>query len=75
MGFGSVSGRPPTGSQVVPPQFEHVGSADAVARVIELSQLAHEYVPGGAWLPAVRFDIRVLSRVGVTGIEPVTSRV
>jgi hypothetical protein len=44
-GFGSVSGRPPTGSHVVPPQFEHVGSAEPAPRLIELSQLAQVYAP------------------------------
>ena len=46
---------------MVPPQLEHVGSVEAAPRVIELSQLAHVYEPCGAWLPAVRFDIAVLS--------------
>jgi hypothetical protein len=62
-GFGSLSGGP-LGSQLVPPQFSHVGSAEPLASVMELSQLAQVYEPAGAELPAVRVDIAVLSREG-----------
>ena len=63
-GFGSVSGRPPPGTQLVPPQLPHVGSGALLESEIELAQLAQVYEPAGAVLPALRFGIAILSDGG-----------